>query len=91
MNMIEPLLVLTKADCPWCDKAKALLDEKCIKYTVISVNGDVGAWKAFLQWQGIKRPTMPTIFMNRKDGKIHRIGGYNVLENILNRQDDEFY
>jgi len=86
--MIEPLLVLTKSDCSWCDKAKALLDEKGIKYTTISINGDVGAWKSFLQWKGIEKPTMPTIFSTRENGDIHLIGGYDSLENIFKFQEN---
>ena len=47
-------LINTLPDCPWCIKAKALLDLKRIEYT--EVNGKVDSW-----------PTVPYIVIDGQE------------------------
>jgi glutaredoxin len=61
-------------DCEWCDKAKELLDQKEIKYTVIY--SDKVFFNTLIQQTESKK--VPQIIL---DGTF--VGGYNELQNIL--------
>lgn len=64
--------IYTTAYCPYCLKAKALLDAKGVAYTEISLEGkpdDLAALKKRTGWR-----TVPQIFI---DGKL--IGGFTDL------------
>lgn len=71
--------------CPYCVKAKTLLDMKGVKYDVIDVTGDDDARMALVEKSGGRR-TVPQIFINdtpyggfddinelNKDGKLDQI------------------
>jgi glutaredoxin 3 len=59
--------------CPYCVRAKQLLDAKDIDYTEIDVTGDDAARMALVEKSG-GRKTVPQIFINGNS-----IGGYDDL------------
>jgi glutaredoxin 3 len=59
--------------CPYCVRAKQLLDTKDIDYTEIDVTGDDEARMALVEKSG-GRKTVPQIFINGES-----IGGYDDL------------
>ncbi len=64
--------------CPYCTKAKSLLDMKGAKYDVIDISGDDDARMALVK-KADGRRTVPQIFI---DGEA--IGGFDDL-NALNQ------
>lgn len=66
------ITVYTKDQCPFCDRAKALLDSKGIAYKTVHVGQDPDA-REFLMDQGLR--SVPQIF---KDGVLLP-GGYQGL------------
>ena len=76
------ILVYSKHDCTWCDKAKRVLENLRYPYQEMIYNVDFT--KEELQnlvGEGIK-PTVPQIFA---DGI--RIGGYDDLKEFLKLKD----
>jgi glutaredoxin len=67
--------ILSKPNCPWCDKAKDILTEKELDFEVWEPNGDL---KKVAKMLNIK--TVPQIF---KEGV--RIGGYEDLVSYLEK------
>lgn len=67
-------LVLGKKNCPYCDKAKALLERNGEEYTYVDISDDRGTvtdfWRKFLV-EDLKARTVPQVF------KV--IGGYDML------------
>lgn len=64
--------------CPWCDKARELLQIYGLNYYEYDLEDD-GVKQMFSE-QGYK--TVPQVFIN--DGKTNKnIGGYNALERYL--------
>ena len=59
--------------CPYCIRAKQLLDAKNVDYSEIDVTGDDGARLALVERSGGRR-TVPQIFINGES-----IGGYDDL------------
>jgi glutaredoxin 3 len=59
--------------CPYCIRAKQLLDIKDLDYTEIDVTGDDAARLALVERAGGRR-TVPQIFINGES-----IGGYDDL------------
>jgi glutaredoxin len=55
------LTVYSKDNCPFCDRAKALLESKDIPFKVIKMEDDPGA-REFLMDQGLR--SVPQIFNN---------------------------
>jgi glutaredoxin len=53
------LLVYTKNDCPYCDRAKALLESKSVPYKAINIQENPEA-REFLMNQGLR--SVPQIF-----------------------------
>jgi len=74
------ITVYTKDQCPFCDRAKALLESKGIEYRTVHVAQEEGA-REFLMDQGLR--SVPQIF---KDGVLLP-GGYQGLAG----KDDEFF
>lgn len=67
--------------CPYCIRAKQLLDAKNVDYSEIDVTGDDGARLALVERSGGRR-TVPQIFINGEP-----IGGYDDLR-VLEESGD---
>lgn len=75
---LQAVIIYTLSTCPWCHKAKDLLDQKHVKYEEIVVDKMDDKKKEetrnmLLEKTGQK--TFPQIFINDKS-----IGGYSDLE-----------
>jgi glutaredoxin 3 len=75
------LTVYSKANCPFCDKAKALLTLKRIPFTEVRIDQDSAA-KQFIIDQGHR--TVPQIY---RDGQVFVENGYTGLARLT---EDEF-
>jgi glutaredoxin len=67
------LTIYTKYDCPFCDRAKALLENKGIPYKTINIQDNPKS-KDFLMDQGLR--SVPQIF----DGTTLLPGGFQGLD-----------
>lgn len=68
-------VVITRPNCVWCDKVKALLDEQDRAYTLFCVT-EYPDLVPFLSEQGLK--TVPQVYYAGK-----RVGGYEDLKGWL--------
>jgi len=60
-------IVLTKPDCPFCDKAKAMLEKNNLAYATIDVTQpEYNGFIDFLKGNGVK--TVPQIFQLQAGG-----------------------
>lgn len=66
--------IYTWSTCPYCRRAKALLDEKGVKYTEYVIDGDEEAREKMSQRAGGRR-TVPQIFVDTT----HHVGGSDDL------------
>jgi glutaredoxin 3 len=73
MKIMAKIELYTTTYCPYCVKAKRLLDAKDVDYTEIDVTGDDEARLALVEKSGGRR-TVPQIFINDKP-----IGGSDDL------------
>jgi len=71
------VLIYTKDNCIWCDRAKILLDSKKISYNEIDLSDDSERLK-FYEKIGDNVKTVPQVFIDDK-----RIGGFPDLEVFL--------
>lgn len=62
--------IYTKSACPWCDKAKSLLDDQKVFYAEINIDEEEEIKKVLKE----KYKTVPQVFL----GPDH-IGGYESL------------
>jgi glutaredoxin 3 len=68
-----PSIIIYSADyCPYCQRARALLDHKGVRYTVLDVNRDPALWGEMTARTG--RDTVPQIFIGDR-----HIGGCDDL------------
>jgi len=74
------IIVYSKNNCPFCDRAKALLESKEIQFKTVMMEDTPGA-REFLMDQGLR--SVPQIF---KDGVLLP-GGYQGLAG----KDEEFF
>jgi glutaredoxin 3 len=70
---MKPVEIYTTPICPYCFRAKQLLDQKGVDYTEINVMGDAGAKATMLERANGQR-TVPQIFI----GETH-VGGSDDL------------
>ena len=70
------LTVYSKANCPFCDKAKALLNQKGIMFEEIKIDVDQGA-REFIMSAGHR--TVPQIYHK---GQVFVEGGYTGLDKL---------
>jgi glutaredoxin len=71
--------------CPFCQKAKALLDDEGLSYTFLNV-GDVREDRAaWLDSRGISgdQRTFPRVFEVDNHGEERLVGGYTELETFV--------
>jgi len=71
------VLIYTKDDCIWCDRAKILLDSKKISYNEIDLSDDSERLK-FYEKIGDNVKTVPQVFIDD-----NRIGGFQDLKVFL--------
>lgn len=71
------VLIYTKDNCIWCDRAKILLDSKKISYNEIDLSDDSERLK-FYEKIGDNVKTVPQVFIEDK-----RIGGFQDLKVFL--------
>lgn len=71
------VLIYTKDNCIWCDRAKILLDSKKISYNEIDLSNDSERLK-FYEKIGDNVKTVPQVFIDDK-----RIGGFQDLKVFL--------
>ena len=71
------VLIYTKDNCIWCDRAKILLDSKKISYNEIDLSDDSERLK-FYEKIGDNVKTVPQVFIDDK-----RIGGFQDLKVYL--------
>ena len=71
------VLIYTKDNCIWCDRAKILLDSKKISYNEIDLSDD-GERLKFYEKIGDNVKTVPQVFIDDK-----RIGGFQELKVFL--------
>lgn len=77
------VIVYSKSDCPWCDKAKALLTEKNIPFKELKYNIDFSREQIAEKIPfNYNRVTLPQVFVDT----IH-IGGYENLKEFLRQMD----
>ena len=69
--MPEVLVYLTQY-CPYCIRARALLERKGVTYRAIDVGGDPALW-AEMEARS-RRSTVPQIFIGA-----HHVGGYDDM------------
>lgn len=80
--MPQPHIVIyTTATCPYCHRAKALLDQHGLAFEEISVDGDP-AGRAAMTARANGRRTVPQIFF----GDVH-VGGCDDLHDLDARGD----
>ena len=75
------ITVYSKPACPFCDKAKHLLETKGIDFEIVDISQDIDA-REFLVDSGFR--TVPQIF---KNGELFVEGGYHGLIKLT---EDEF-
>ena len=71
------VLIYTKDNCIWCDRAKILLDSKKISYNEIDLSDD-GERLKFYEKIGDNVKTVPQVFIDDI-----RIGGFQDLKVFL--------
>ncbi|WCR53039.1 MAG: Glutaredoxin 3 [Wolbachia endosymbiont of Ctenocephalides orientis wCori] len=102
-NAKEKVVIYVKGYCPFCKKAKALLDEKGVKYEEIDVTDNPNFLRQGMLEYGIKvgphdKITVPQIFITDKDGKqihikgndeLQRLNKEGKLDDMLNHNDGQ--
>jgi glutaredoxin 3 len=79
--------IYTWSTCPYCRKAKALLDSKAITYTEHDITGDEIARSKMAERTGGRR-SVPQIFINGKSSggcdDLHALEEQGRLDALLN-------
>ncbi len=79
-------ILFIKEECPFCVKAKDLLDERGLDYKLVNFSGQqqsiLQEMKDAYDWK-----TVPMIF-SRSGNKINFIGGFTDLANSLDLSDE---
>jgi len=73
-------IIYGKHDCPWCEKAKKLLEEKGLPYEELKLGIDYERDELRTKLGGVERLTVPQIF---HEG-IH-LGNYEALRNLIEK------
>lgn len=75
MKQTATIKMIKKNPCPYCDRAKTLLDNKGLKYEIVDLTDkqdELDEWKNKTGWK-----TVPMIFINDK-----LVGGYTDLKTL---------
>ena len=73
---MQPVVIYTKATCPYCHAAKALLKAKGAAFEEIGVDGDRAA-QAAMAIKANGRSTVPQIFIGER-----HVGGCDDLHDL---------
>ena len=73
---MQPVVIYTKATCPYCHAAKALLKAKGAAFEEIGVDGDRAA-QAAMAVKANGRSTVPQIFIGER-----HVGGCDDLHDL---------
>ncbi|OAN13843.1 glutaredoxin [Photobacterium jeanii] len=79
-------LVITQPRCPFCVKAKAILDDRGTEYTTLVLGTDLEKPEMIEFIEKVANTTVRTVPQIILDGKY--IGGHDDLVAFLERQDD---
>jgi glutaredoxin 3 len=74
--MTANVIIYTKANCPYCDWAKQLLDHKKLSYQEVRVDLDPEKLDEMVRLSG--KRTCPQIFIND-----HAVGGFDDLSALV--------
>ncbi len=77
---MQAVRIYTTNYCPYCDRAKELLDRKGVPYEEIDVTDDDEARESLVRTTGMR--TVPQIFV----GETH-VGGFTDLDELERRGD----
>ncbi|MBD2098447.1 glutaredoxin 3 [Trichocoleus sp. FACHB-591] len=84
--MASKVEIYTWQTCPFCIRAKALLDKKGVEYTEYSIDGDEAARAEMSQRANGKR-SLPQIFINDQHvggcDDIHALNAQGKLDQLL--------
>ena len=84
---MEKLVIYTTASCPFCIRAKHLLDYKKIAYQEISVDNDSQMREKMERLSG--RHTVPQVFINNQAiggcDELHALEQSGQLDTLLNQ------
>lgn len=80
-TVLATVIIYTLAGCPFCTKAKKLLDEKNVNYQEIEVDYEDTAKRKEVAILAEGRSTFPQIFINSKS-----IGGCDDLYKLDNEK-----
>jgi glutaredoxin 3 len=72
---MKPVKIYTTSWCPYCVRAKRLLDKKGVAYEEVDVEGDDETRARLVQQTG--RRTVPQIFIGE-----HHVGGSDDLHDL---------
>lgn len=79
--------IYTWSTCPYCTRAKALLDKKGVNYTNYDITGDEGARAKMVERTGGPK-SVPQIFIDDKHyggcDDIHALDAKGELDALLN-------
>ncbi|EOS94620.1 glutaredoxin 3 [Erwinia tracheiphila] len=77
--------IYTKATCPFCHRAKALLSQKGVSWREIAIDGDAEKREEMIERSG--RTTVPQIFINDRHiggcDDIFALDGPQGLDSLL--------
>lgn len=76
-------VIYTKHDCPWCDRAKAVLENFGYSYEEKHFNVDFTKEDLSQMLGDSIVPTVPQIYRIRNEGSAERIGGHEDLIKYL--------
>ena len=78
--------IYTKATCPFCHRAKALLSQKGVNFKEIPIDGDVSLREEMIKRSG--RTTVPQIFIDAQHiggcDDLFALEGRDGLSSLLN-------
>jgi len=82
---VKPVRIYTTQTCPYCVRAKRLLQEKNVPYQEIDVSGDDDARLRLMETTG--RRTVPQIFIGDKhvggSDDLHALDARGELDGLL--------
>lgn len=75
---MQQVVMYTTAICPYCLRAKHLLQRKAVPFEEIHVDGDADKMQIMIQRSG--RYTVPQVFIGE-----HHVGGYDDMAELEER------